>query len=72
MSPLICCCFPGAIGPCEGLDHLIRILDHTTRRPVRHQLLLLLLALLQPRSMQQSQQVRTTGHILQVLQNSSS
>ncbi|KAF5838736.1 hypothetical protein DUNSADRAFT_2280 [Dunaliella salina] len=48
----------GAVGPCEGLDHLLRILDHTTRRPVRHQLLLLMAAVLQPKSGQQSQQVQ--------------
>jgi len=51
-------CSPtGAVGPCEGIDHLVRLLDWTSRVPVRHHLLLLLAALVQPRTAAHTPQV---------------
>jgi hypothetical protein len=50
---LVSCCRPaGVIGPVQGLPHLLALLDASPRRPVRHHLLLLVAALLQPRAVQ--------------------
>ncbi len=47
----------GVVGPMEGLLHLMRLMDLSLRRPLRHHLLLLMAAALQPRSAQTSPQV---------------
>lgn len=44
------CPTTGAIGPFEGMGHLLALVDHTPRRPLRHCLLVLLQALLRPRA----------------------
>ncbi|GFR46449.1 hypothetical protein Agub_g8023, partial [Astrephomene gubernaculifera] len=39
----------GAVGPVDGIAHLVRLYDNTLRRPLRHALLELLAALLAPK-----------------------
>ena len=43
----------GVIGPFDSMPHLLRLLDLTWRRPIRHRLLQLLHALLLPDAAQQ-------------------
>ncbi len=48
----------GSIGAMEGLPHLMKLLDLSLRRPLRHRLLLLVAAALQPRAAEHLPQVR--------------
>ncbi len=51
----------GAIGPVEGIAHLLLVLDLTPRRPLRHALLELVQALLAPRSVPASNPHNTSS-----------
>ena len=56
----VCLCVCAvSVGSFEGAGHYVSVLDLTLRRPIRHQLLLLLAALVHPAAATQSPQVRT-------------